>query len=390
MRVLLATTAGAGHFGPLVPFGRACREAGLDVAVAAPGSFRRVVESAGFPLLPFDDVAPEVMGPVMARLPGLPRQEANAVVLGEVFGRLDAQAALPGLEATIRSWRPHVVLREPCEFASWVAAEAVGIPQVIVGIGLRRMHDVLINHAAGALGELRSRAGLADEPSLDSLRSAPYFTLVPPTLDTDTDAPVPTALWRFRDSASRLPVARLPVRWGDPDLPLVYVTFGSVTAAVGTVAAIYPAVIDALADFPARVLLTTGEGMDAVSLGPCPANLHLERWWPQADVMAACSAVVGHGGFGTTLTTLAAGVAQVVVPLFAADQYLNGARVAEIGAGVCLDGEVAAAHSVPGALHRVLGDPSFGAAARLVAAEIASLPDPSEAVPVIERLAAGA
>ena len=136
MRVLVSTTAGSGHFGPLIPFCRACRDAGHDVRVAAPASFATAVTGAGFEHAPFADVAPEVMGPIFGRLPELPFEQANATVIGEIFGRLDAQAALPGVMAVIDGWRPDLVVREPMEFASLVAAERAGIAQVQVAIGM--------------------------------------------------------------------------------------------------------------------------------------------------------------------------------------------------------------------------------------------------------------
>src|SRR6187401_1579258 len=118
MRVLVSTTAGSGHFGPLIPFCVACRDAGHDVRVSAPASFAGAVTGAGFEHEPFADVAPEVMGPIFGRLPELSFDEANAIVIGEIFGRLDAQAALPGVISVIDSWRPDLVVREPAEFAS--------------------------------------------------------------------------------------------------------------------------------------------------------------------------------------------------------------------------------------------------------------------------------
>jgi UDP-N-acetylglucosamine:LPS N-acetylglucosamine transferase len=42
--------------------------------------------------------------------------------------------------------------------------------------------------------------------------------------------------------------------------------------------------------------------------------------------------VVGHGGYGTTMTALAAGVPQILVPLFSLDQHDNARRLNEIGA----------------------------------------------------------
>jgi UDP:flavonoid glycosyltransferase YjiC (YdhE family) len=68
MRVLFSTAAGTGHFGPLIPFAKACVAAGHTVAVAAPGRFAEAVTGSGFTHLPFD---------------GLPRG-----LVGDVFGRI--------------------------------------------------------------------------------------------------------------------------------------------------------------------------------------------------------------------------------------------------------------------------------------------------------------
>src|SRR6476619_998989 len=96
MRVLFATTAGTGHFGPMMPVARACAAAGHEVRVAAPVSFAGHVERAGLPFEPFDDVPPDVLGPIFGRLSSVSMEAANRIVVGDVFGRLDAQAALPG------------------------------------------------------------------------------------------------------------------------------------------------------------------------------------------------------------------------------------------------------------------------------------------------------
>ena len=56
-----------------------------------------------------------------------------------------------------------------------------------------------------------------------------------------------------------------------------------------------------------RVLLTVGTEVDPADLGAVPANVHVERWVPQGAVMAHASAMVGHGGSGSTLAAMAAG-----------------------------------------------------------------------------------
>ena len=65
VRVLLATTANDGHFGPLMPFLRALTAAGHEVRVAAPVSFAPAVERAGLRHEPFADAPPHLIGPVM-------------------------------------------------------------------------------------------------------------------------------------------------------------------------------------------------------------------------------------------------------------------------------------------------------------------------------------
>ena len=68
MRVLFATTGGIGHFGPLVPFARACLDAGHEVVVAAPTSFADQVGRAGLAHAPIGEPPAEVLGRVFAGL----------------------------------------------------------------------------------------------------------------------------------------------------------------------------------------------------------------------------------------------------------------------------------------------------------------------------------
>ena len=103
--------------------------------------------------------------------------------------------------------------------------------------------------------------------------------------------------------------------------------------------------------------------------------------------MPLASVMVGHGGFGTTMSALAAGVPQVVVPLFASDQEVNATRIAQVGAGIRLDGRQDATEGLADAVSRVLADEGMRAVAGTMADEIASLPEVSQIVGSIEALA---
>jgi UDP:flavonoid glycosyltransferase YjiC (YdhE family) len=386
MRVLFATTGNDGHFGPLLPFARACAAAGHEVRVAAPESYAEAVRRAGFAHEPFGDAPPELIGPVMASLPGLPFEEADNTVIREVFARIDAQAGLPAVTETVARWRPDVVLRESAELASLAAAERFGVPHAHVCIG---MHEVATAFAIGVaepLEELGGLAGLADGQATAALAAETVFSLVPETLDRAAGEfpPEAAAYLRFHEPTSATG-ADLPV-WGDPGLPLVYVTFGSVTGSLGHFDSVFRDALDGLAGLDARVLMTVGRRIDPAGLAPWPANARVEQWLPQGDVLANAAVMIGHGGFGTTLGALVAGVPQVVVPIFTSDQVVNGAHVAAAGAGIAVPigpGSVARACAE---VRDLLDEPSYAERARAVAAEFAALPHPSAAVPLITRL----
>jgi UDP:flavonoid glycosyltransferase YjiC (YdhE family) len=172
-----------------------------------------------------------------------------------------------------------------------------------------------------------------------------------------------------------------------PTAPLVYVSFGSVAGSLAQFGALYPAVLDVLADLQIRVLVTTGTGFDPAQLDPLPPNAWAAQWWPQEAAMTEAALVIGHGGFGTTMAALRAGVPQIVVPLFSSDQFLNGERVEAVGAGVQLLGGLAGLDQVPDAVTRLLHQPRFTDAARVVAAEMAALPDLDQCVMVLQDLA---
>ena len=222
MRVLLTSTPGSGHLGPLFPFAHAIRRAGHEVLVAAPVSAQARVERAGLAYLSFADPLERDLAPVWANARAAAPDDANEIVIRDLFGGVRARSALPGVELAMDAWRPHVVLRESAEFAAAVAAEARGIPHARVGTGLAMFEDYAVRTAAPAVDELRAWAGLEPDPAGERLAAAPYLTLAPPSLEAPGE-PAPEHVLRYHDAAPR-PHA-VPSR-GAP--PLVYVTFGSV------------------------------------------------------------------------------------------------------------------------------------------------------------------
>ena len=379
MRVLIASTAGSGHFAPLVPFARALRDTGHAVRVAAPASFAATVDQAGFDHVPLADAPQAELAEIFARVPMLSMDAANAVVVGEVFAGADVRAALPAMQASVEAWRPDVIVREAAELSSYLAAERYGIPHVHVAVSLAAAEDQMLAYLEKPLLAWDSHRGVP------GLVAAPRLTLVPASLEHP--GPVTSRTHRFRHPAAPVDAPALPSTWWPTASgPLVYLTLGSVAATVGFFPELYRALLAALADLPVRVLLTLGEAAIPRSSDPVPANCHVERWWPQEQVMSRATALITHGGFGTTMYGVSCGIPMIVVPLFALDQFVMAQRIQEVGAGISLSDTSTATTQLRGALERLLADAAFGNAARGLADEIAQLPPPAACVPILEEL----
>jgi MGT family glycosyltransferase len=257
-----------------------------------------------------------------------------------------------------------------------LAAEAIGVPDVHVACFLAVLGDTDWDPYA-PMGRLRREFGLS-APRRDR-GDEPYLTLAPRSLE-HPGVPELAGTRRFR--APAIPPRPLPDWWDGSRQPLVYVSFGSSAAGNGFFPEVYRDAAHALGELPVRVLLTLGTEVDPADLGPVPANVHVESWVPQGAVMAHAAAMVGHGGSGSTLAAMAAGMPLAVVPLFA-DQPENAQRIADHGGGVRLDGVA----NLAAAVADLLDDPSYRARARSVAAEIDALPPVERAVDLLEEIA---
>ena len=388
----MTTKAGAGHFGPLIPFARAFQRAGADVLIAAPREAAKMVRAEGLPLWAVDDPPAQERDAIFAEVRGKNTDGLIAKrVVGDVFARIDARAAFPGILAACRAWSPDVVISETTEFAGPLAAEIVGLPSVCVGLSQQGKEEYMLPLIVEAIDDLRAYAGLAPDPRAARLLGRPYFTLFPAALE-DPATPTRLASHRFREGR---PAVRRHLIYGGPvdDRPLVYLSFGSVVPTSDLYPGIYRAAVDALAPLPLRLLVTVGRDRDPADLGPVPANVRVERWVPQADLMPHVAAMVCHGGSGTVTMGLAGGVPMAVVPFFA-DQPWNAERVDAVGAGIALGGgPEAAIAGLRDAVVRLAGDPSYRSQAQRVAAEMRALPPVDAAVGVVrglllERLAA--
>ena len=190
VRILAACSlGGAGHLNPLLPFLTAAKRRGDEVLVAAPPSLRAMVQSAGYRFSAGAEPPEEEVAPIRERLPVVPHDEASVLANRVLFGQLATAAMLPAMERVLGEFRPDIVLRDPCEYASAVSAHRLGVPTAQLGIGLAEVEWASIDIAAPALQD--HRPGLVEE-----LRGSAYLTRFPASLDpsrspTPADSPSP-------------------------------------------------------------------------------------------------------------------------------------------------------------------------------------------------------
>jgi len=319
MRVLFAALASAGHTFPMVPLAVAASEAGHEVHFAAG----------------------EEMHPPLAETGLDPFRPADA------FYQIYAEDLEPALDRL----KPDLVVHGWGVPGAAIAARRAGIPGIWHGFGRLFPDSIGLELPEGVV------AGL------------PHLDICPPSLQDK----------EFLTGVRRIELRPVPFSpagvWERQARPLVYLTMGT---AFGT-AELLGTAVKGLARLGLEVVVASGPVRPG-QLGALPPNVSVSSWVPQAQLWPHIDVVVHHGGSGTTLGALAAGVPQLMLPQ-GADQFTNAQAVSAAGAGThLLPGELTA-EAVAEHTRKLLprhGNSSYRDAARAIAEEIARMPSPEE------------
>ena len=134
-------------------------------------------------------------------------------------------------------------MRETCEFASVLAAESIGVPDVHVACFLAVLDEREFDLYA-PLARLRAEFGFPAPRRDRSQRAVPDARAARARAPGLPRVPRHAPLPRARDAAAR----PLPDWWDGSTDPLVYVSFGSAAAGNGFFPDVYRGAVDALAD----------------------------------------------------------------------------------------------------------------------------------------------
>ncbi|MCW2528433.1 MAG: hypothetical protein JWM76_3293 [Pseudonocardiales bacterium] len=380
MRVLFSSTWGFGHVFPMIPLALAFSAAGHEVLWAGSGQAPALVMSAGI-----DAVAtgPDA-GQIMAAEQRV-RDEAATVLpaarAAYVFPRLFGEAVTPSMLQSLlpiaQEWHPDLLVHEQAEMASPLVGAVLGVPSVTHAFGGGIPADILVT-AGELLAGLWMEKGQSPPPYCGSFVSG-YLDICPPSVQT-----VPLTHVGNR-------IALRPVPWSGPSAPgvrlrgdarpLIYLTLGTVHNRDDVLST----AVRGLTGLDADVLVSVGRNGDPAALGPQPAHVQVERWVNQSEVLQRASIVVSHGGSGTFLGALGAGLPQLCLPQ-AADQFRNSTGLVQAGAGLVLFPDQMDAVTVDVAVRRLIGEPEFGESAAVVSEEIGAMPSPEDVVTALAAL----
>ncbi len=425
MKIFIATVGTRGDIQPYVALGKGLMAAGHEVMVCTTANFESFVTTHGLhygymnsDILKLIDTdsgreALEQSGGTVARL------KAYADLYKQVKPMQARMAAEAGQAAA--QFGPELVIGHPKAMVSPHLAEKYGVPYVMslplplltptaefpalifpklpLGAGYNRWtYNLSIKLAwsqyRDVINEWRVRdLGLAPAPKkfneMVLANGQPTPTLYPYSehiLPRPADWPATTLVpgyWFLEREADWRPSAELEAFLAAGPPP-VYIGFGSMAGKDSAKKA--QIALEALRQTGQRGLLATGWGGMAVD--KLPETVFKLEAAPHDWLFERVSAVVHHGGAGTTAAGLRAGKPTIICP-FMADQPFWGSRVAALGVGSePIPQKKLTAAKLSAAIEQVLGDAALQQRATAIGQKISAEDGVGRAVAFIEQYAA--
>lgn len=371
LRVLVVANAASSHYYCMVPFAWALRAAGHDVRVAVPPRLVDAVRDSGMVAWP---VGADVdLGPI-------PRSGATAVAgttgsaaqsrMAQTGGRFirHGAAMVDDLLAGTEMWRPDLVVHEPTAVAGPLVATALGVPSVAHRWGVD-VGRAVIEAAEAELIALYGKHGVA-------YRGVDSDFVVDPCPASLQDPSLPAGEpMRFvgYGGGGRVP-PRIPRVAGRDRVVL---TMGTIAGSLGGMGVVRE-LTDVMVEMGLQVVIAVLAEQRA-ELGYVPDGAIALESYPLEELIAEADLVAHHGGAGTSLTSIAHGVPQLVVP-YVGDSFVTGARIEATGAGLRVPIRECEPARIRSAVTSLLVDPSYRVAARRLQDELLSAPSVSDVV----------
>ena len=373
---MFASLGAYGHLYPMMPLAVACAGAGHDVVIATGEPFLDRLPLTTVRGYPTSLTLGWAIRETRRRHPDLHGDQFTTAMFAEVTPDVTVPAMIEQCEHA----RPDLVVFEGMHTGAGVAANVLGIPAAAFSIALESDFYTAL-HAKTI--DCQREAWLSHRRAMPAsgLLARALITQVPPSLRQDD--PSAPELIPLRTVAYNEPGAQAPAWLTDPPVrPRIYLTLGTVSSVAVDVLA---RALHELAGLDADVLVALGPGGDADALGVVPRNVHVERFVAQSEVLPRVDLIVHHGGTGTVLGALEAGLPQLLLPQHA-DQFQNAALLTRARAARALTDVLAHPGEVASMATALLTHTAERSVAERLRDEIAAMPPPQDVVVRLERL----
>ena len=343
MRVLWFCIPAFGHTNPTIEVVRELVRRGHEVRYYSFEDFREKIEGTGAEFVPCDAYLPPIDEKAERRLRKVSTTEMSVQSFRTV-ANLD-----PLVSADVSSWRPDVVVTDSACFWGKLTAAKHGLPWVCstTTFAFNQQSSKYMSHSAAEMAdilfglprlnrEIRKLRPLGYEvkSALDIVSNKPedntiVYTsrLFQPCSETFDEAHYRFVGPSVRDVTPKEKSGR----------PLVYASLGTV---INDRPDFYRTLIDAVRDTSVDLLISCGRAFDPAQLGKMPANVRVEQYVDQMEVLSRTSLFVTHCGMNSASEGMWMGVPELLFPL-TGEQRAVARRVAEVGAGVPLEEAVA-------------------------------------------------
>lgn len=343
MRVLWFCIPAFGHTNPTIEVVRELVRRGHEVRYYSFEDFREKIEGAGAEFVPCDAYLPPIDEKAERRLRKVSTTEMSVQSFRTV-ANLD-----PLVSADVASWRPDVVVTDSACFWGKLTAAKHDLPWVCstTTFAFNQQSSKYMSHSAAEMADI-----LFGLPRLNreirKLRPLGYE--VKSALDIVSNKPEDNTIVytsrlfqpcseTFDEKHYRFvgPSVRDVTPKEKSGRPLVYASLGTV---INDRPDFYRTLIDAVRDTSVDLLISCGRAFDPAQLGEMPANVRVEQYVDQMEVLSRTSLFVTHCGMNSASEGMWMSVPELLFPL-TGEQRAVARRVAEVGAGVPLEEAVA-------------------------------------------------
>ena len=374
-----------GHINPMLAVVRELAERGDEVRFYSFSEFQEKIERTGVTFISCDKYLPELNTKEEEKLKKVSATEMSIQDI-RITASMDEF-----LHGEFSSFRPDVVYTDSVCFWGKLNAWKYDVPMVVSTstFAFNQMSSTYMKNSPGEIAGLIFGLPRVSK-ELNKLKDYGYkvkglFSLIQSDNQTDSVVYTSKRFQPYSESFSDHYIFVGPSLLTDikPDKehtrPLVYISLGTV---INDRPDFYGKCIEAFKNEDVDVVISCGKSVDIAGLGELPANIRVQPYVDQLDVLSKADVFITHCGMNSVSESLYMATPMV---LYAQtnEQEAVARRVREIGAGIDLKNDSVA--GIRDTVRMILDTPSYQNAARECCNDFRSCPGVKGAADFIEN-----